>query len=509
LNQKTHINTYFNVDHLKSDLRQRAVKSGTVTLFAQVADYGIQLVGTMFLARLLSPEDFGLVAMVMVLTGLFFVFSDLGLSDATIQEGDLDQTKMSSLFWINVALNIFFAILVVALAPLIAWIYGEPRIKVVTVVSSLSFLFLGVSAQHIALLKRNLLFHKVVSINLAASFLSTFIAIVMAWRGCGYWSLVVKPIALAFLAAVAAWALCRWRPAFTFSLSRVRSMLSFGASVSGYFLTNYFVKNLDKALIGWRYGAVELGFYSKAVQLFDLIVNQFTLPLHGVAVASLSRLREDAEKYQRFYLKAISFVSFVGMPFCAFLVMKSEDVVLFLYGPRWKKTAEIFCIFGVAAATSLLFATQAWLHASLGRADRLLRWGIVASIPISLAILSGLRFGSVGVATAYTITLILLVGPGIAYAGRPVGLKLSSVVFTAWKYVAASAIAATIYQFAVTSILQCHHVVIRLIVCLVVFLAFYLILTIVLFGGLKPIRGFCSLVISVVPKLRREKVPNR
>lgn len=491
---------YFNTDHLDQDLKLKAVRSGGISVFSQSANFVIQMAGTMILARLLTPKDFGLIAMVIAFTGFFLMFRDLGLSDATIQEPEINQKKMSTIFWISFTLNIVFSIIIIAVSPLIAWFFGEPRLKLIAIVSSVSFIFIGLSSQHLALLKRNMFFFKIAIIEITATLISTLFAIIFAFYGFGYWALVSRSIVFFMTIVVGAWTVCAWRPGFLTSLAEVRSMLSFGANISGYYFINYYVRNIDNTLIGWRYGARELGFYYKAFQLFELVVNQLTVPIHSVAVASLSKLRDEPEKFHRFYLKAISVVSFIAMPTCAFLVAESNDIVYFLLGPQWGKTAKIFSVFGIAAATTIVYSTIGWLHASLGRAERLFRWGLLGAIPITVGILSGLRFGPYGVAVGYSTALVLIAGPGLSFAGKPIGLTFRTILAAIWRYIIAAACAGFLCRYILSSFDLIPNLLGRLLISFMLFAGLYIILIIAIFQSTKPIKDVVSLMGEMFPR---------
>ena len=144
----------FETDHLRAGLEGRSVRGGVLTLTSQGAQFLIQTLATVVLARLLVPADFGLVAMVTAVTGLAATFADLGLSEATIQRKEISHGQISILFWINVAIGVGLMLLTAALAPALAWFYGEPRLKNITLLLSLTFLISGLRVQHDALLNK-------------------------------------------------------------------------------------------------------------------------------------------------------------------------------------------------------------------------------------------------------------------------------------------------------------------------------------------------------------------
>ena len=169
-----------------------------LTLTSQGAQFVINPIATVVLARLLTPADFGLVAMVTAITGLGQAFADLGLSEATIQREEISHNQVSTLFWINVAIGLTLMLITAALAPVLAWFYREPRLKDITFLVSLTFLIGGLRVQHDALLKRQMRFASLAIRDVASYVLAVPVAITMAWRGAGYWAIVALPLIIEF-----------------------------------------------------------------------------------------------------------------------------------------------------------------------------------------------------------------------------------------------------------------------------------------------------------------------
>lgn len=488
---------YFQADRVKHVLKQRAVQGGALTYLTRLFNYLIQLIATIFLARLLTPADFGLITMVTSLNGILLQLRDIGLSDAVIQARTLDQRQMSTLFWINALSNTGISLVVVLLAPLIAGFYREPRLWAITVILSLSFVFYGLSDLHFALLKRSMQFWKIAAAQIISTFASNFVAVILAWQGYGYWALVVRNVVLAVCMVVVAWATCNWRPGLPSRGSGAKHLVFFGANTVGYLVMNYFTRNLDKTLVGRKFGATELGYYDKAFSLFLMPVSQFTSALHHVAVSTLSKLRSDPAEYKRYYLNAVHIIAFVGMPICAFFASSSKELVFLLLGPKWvANTTELFFLLTVSGGLHIIYSTQEWLHVSLGRADRWFRWGIFAFVITVAGYVLGLLIGMKAVAIAYSLSVFALTGPAIWYAGKPIGLRFREVLASFWRYFAAAAAGGVACRLVLTYLLGEWSPVPRLIAGLVVFIPLYLCAVILLFGSIKPVKNFVHLVLS-------------
>jgi len=490
---------YFDTNDLRSNLKKHAIRGGGVTVLSRMVNFFIQTLSTMVLARILVPEEFGLIAMVISACGFLVIFNDLGLTDATIQETEINHKQISTLFWINIAATAAIVLIVVALSPLIAWFYSEPKLKKITIIWSTYLILSALSTQHVALLKRKMLF-SLISVNeIAAALISNLSAIILALNGWSYWSLVIRQILQAFCMTVGAWILCRWCPTVPCPRSDVRSMITFGVNATGSFIIGYFTRSLDKILIGWRYGAQQLGYYFKAYYLFVLPATQLTTALQNVATATLSKLRNQPSMYHDYYLKAISVMSFIGMPISFFFMIESENLVLLLLGPQWDKTIEIFRILAAGTGVWMLYSTIYWLHASLGRADRLLRWGIFAFFITTAAILIGLNFGPKGIALAYTCTLYLITGLGIKYASKPINLKFRSVLSATWRYFTSALFAGLLCWYIIQSFDLALNRLARLIISFLLFNTLYLILVVLFHRNIQPITSFISVIREALP----------
>lgn len=390
-------------EHLKANIGPLSVRGGATTTAAQAIAFAIQMTSTVVLARLLTPADFGLIAMVTAVTGFAGMFKDLGLSMATVQRAEITHEQISNLFWVNVGVSLLIALITVAFAPLIAWFYGDSRLTAIAAALSVALIFGGLGVQHLALLQRQMRFTALAAIQTISALVGVAAGIGAALLGAGYWSLVIMQIAGPFAKMIGAWLACRWRPGWLVRRSGVRGMLAFGVNITGFNALNYFARNLDDILIGWRWGAETLGFYSKAYSLMMLPLSQINSPVSSVAIPALSRLQDDPERYRQYYLRAISVVAFVTMPGMAFLVVMSRQVILAVLGPQWTEAARIFMILALAGLVQPLGNTTGWLYVSQGRTNDMFKWGMISSFMTVLVFVVGLPWGAVGVAVSYSI----------------------------------------------------------------------------------------------------------
>lgn len=441
----------FSTDHLLSDLKGRSVRGGAVTLSAQAIKFLMQMSSTAVLARLLTPGDFGLVAMVSAFTGFIALFKDLGLSMATVQRAEITHAQVSTLFWINVAASVVLMVIAAALAPAVAWFYGEPRLTGIMLVIAGTFLFGGLTAQHSALLQRHMRFSLLAAADLLSLAAGIAVGIVMAWRGFSYWSLVGMTAATAAANTLSVWLFSPWRPGLPRRGAGTSAMLRFGGHLTGFNILNYFTRNFDNILIGATLGAGPLGIYAKAYNLLMLPIRQINGPMGAVALPALSRLQNDPEGYRRYYLRAVEIIAFAGMPIAAFAFVAADEVVLLLLGPQWTAAVPVFRWLAPAAFLGTLNIVPGWLCVSLGHTERQVHWALAAA-PITVgAFVIGLRWGIEGVAAAFSLTWCLLLIVFMAYACRGTPVRFRNIGLAVWRPAAACGIAGCVVAAMRTS----------------------------------------------------------
>jgi polysaccharide transporter, PST family len=403
-------------EHLMADLGRRTAQGGAIAIGAQVVRFAMQLATSAIMARLLAPEDFGLVAMAAAITGFVGIFSDLGLSVATVQRTEIDQDTVSALFLLNLGAGFLFMILAFVAAPFSAWGFGDERVEWLVIALAPQIVLAAAGAQHTALLQRGMCWMSIQWTGIVAQIVGALVGIILAWRtDIGYWSLVAQGLTGMLISVVLLWTVCPWRPSIVGEWAKVRSALTFGMNLTGFNLVNYFHRQFDNVLIGWRWGASELGFYTRAYALLTLPLSLISGPIGSAVIPALCRLQGDPPRWRRTFLEALGAITLISSGFAAMLITTAGPLVTLLYGPSWSESGRIFQFLAMSMFAAVPANTMGWIYISLGRTQRMFQWSLVSTPAIVVGFFVGLPFGAAGLALAYSIVMWMIAIPCLAF----------------------------------------------------------------------------------------------
>jgi O-antigen/teichoic acid export membrane protein len=487
-------------------LRRVAVQSAGIALLGQTASFSVQIASAMLLARLLTPNDFGVVTMVTTFSLLFRSFGLNGFTELIMQREELTHSLVSNLFWVQLGVGTLLTLAFASLGTLLALFYHNSAVAQVTEGMSLTIGIGCLGWIHLGLLQRAMRFRATSIISFVGQLLLVIVTVVLAKAGWHYWALVWGSVTQVVATVAGAWLVCRWVPSWPRRVAGTGSGLKFAMNVYLHFAFSYSTRNIDNLLVGWRYGAPTLGFYKKAYDLFVLAETQLLSPISAVAVSTLSRVSRDREQFQRYFLRAISVLALLGMGIGADIALVGKDIIRFLLGPGWEEAGRIFALFGPGIGVMLLYDTHGWIHLSIGRPERWFRWGLMEFVCTSSLFLLTLRWGPSGIALAWTTSYFLLMFPGFWYAGKPIGLGPGPVFAIIWKFFVASVGAGCGTVLIVRA--MPHFVtapgasgaLVRMVSVSLIFFALYIGGVITLHLGLKPLSETVSLLRDLLPE---------
>lgn len=388
-------------------LAQSAARGALFTVGGQLAKLVLQLTSVVVLSRLLSPRDYGLVAIVLVVVAFGETFRDFGLSSASIQARDLSVPQRNNLFWINTGIGAVLSLAVFFSAGLIAVVSRSPEVVPVAQILSLTFLVNGMSTQYRASLFRALRFKAVAALDVSSSAVALVLAIAAALFGYGFWALVTQQVAQVLFGFVGAAIIARWLPKLPSRAGDVRPFLKFGWNLVGSQLIAYASANIDSLIVGLRFGPTPLGFYNRAFQLVMTPVNQIRGPMTTVALPVLSRIQDEKKRFNEYVVVGQLGLSY---PICLALgavAVLADPVVRIALGPQWEESVPLLRLLATSAMFQTLAYVGYWVYVARGLGKTLFRYSMLsAAIRIS-CILVGSQWGVVGVAFGF------MIGPAI------------------------------------------------------------------------------------------------
>lgn len=407
------------------DLKQRAIRGGLARIISQSSTLLLRMGSLMIMARLLAPQDFGLVGMVTAMIGIFSVFRDFGLSAAVVQRSTITTEQSSTLFWINLLVGAILTLLTMAMAPFVAAFYHEQRLVGVTFILALAFLFNAAGVQHSAQLERQMRFVALSTLDVFSLLVSVAVGITMALHGFGYWSLVATPAITPLVYTASVWLISGWIPSRPHKDEGVLSMLRFGGTLTLNGLITYFASNFDKVLLGRFWGVTALGIYGRAYQLINIPADNLNSAAGGVAFAALSRLQGEPRRFRSYFLTGYALVLSLTVPITFSCGIFAADMIHVFLGGQWGSAVPVFRLLAPTTLGFAILAPMGWLLASWGQVTKYLHIALVLTPLLISGYAIGLHWGPEGVACAYSLVMILAVIPLIAWGshGTPVSLR--------------------------------------------------------------------------------------
>ena len=424
-------------------LRHSAVRGVKWSAISRAGRLGTQFITTIILARLLSPEDFGLVGMAVIVIGFLGIFKDMGTSAAIIQRERIDDSLISSIFWVNIVFGLFVTFLLFAGASVIAWFYHESRLTPLMRALSFSFLLSGFGIVPNALMQRALAFKKLAKIELTAIISGSIVGIVLAFSGVGVWSLVIQSLTTAGLTTILLWLLGKWRPKLKFNWQEVKSISGYSLNLTGFNLLNYLARNADYLLIGRYLGATALGLYTLAYQILLFPVQSISAVIGRVMFPVYSKIQSDNKRFSRIYLDVASTIALFTFPLMTGLFLLAKPFISVTLGPKWQQVALLIQILAPVGAVQSIATTVGLIYQAKGKTDWLFRWGIFSVSVIIIAFIIGIQYGIVGVATAYGIIIFMITYPNFAIPFRLIELQFTDLLQVLKIHILNSAIMAT------------------------------------------------------------------
>lgn len=409
----------------------KSVASGaTWSGISQIILQSLRFAAMTVLARILFPSDFGVLAMVAIVTNIAGQLVDAGFTEALVQRKGLTENHLNTAFWTNLAIGTLLCLIVWALSPILAGFFQNQQVGEILPVSAFMFILTSLSSVHAALLKRQLRFFRsaMADIGEAVAYVGTTVPLALA--GFGIWSMVWGSLVNYFALSVLRWILSGWRPSFSFDIRSLKDLWGFGVNIIGSRLVTIVVSQLDSLVIGKFLLAATLGFYSLALKIVNTPANGLWFVASRVSLPAFSLVQDQDDRLRRGVLKGEAFISIIGVPIFAGLAVTAPEVIRVVAGPKWGASVlplQIICFTGCIKILNIGIPT---MFQAKGRPDINLKIAIGDLILLVPALLIGVRFGIAGAASAVAIVTLVMWLVRHLFVHRVIDLSFKKYLFS-------------------------------------------------------------------------------
>ena len=401
------------------------VLSGTKWVaFANVFKQVLQVLALIVYARLLSPDDFGLFAILMIFVGFLLLFTDMGTASALIHIDEPGEKLLSSVFYFNLMVGIAFTLLMFFLSEAIAGFFDDSALMVPLQIISLNFIIVAFAVVQKARYEKALDFKPVTLTESFAVLIGIIAGVAAAFSDLGVYSLVIQTLTTSLITTLLLWYLSSWRPLLYFSWRDIQSIWHYTANLSAFNFVNYFARNADNFLIGKFLGSSALGVYSLAYSIMLYPIQNISRILLRILFPAFSHIKEDNEKFKRAYLKALFFIALVSFPIMGGLIVTADLIVDVFFGEKWSNLAIILMILAPVGIIQSIGTTNGSIYMAKGSTSLLLKIGIVSSIVTVLFFIPGVYFGVEGVALSYLLSNLVMLYPVFKISWRQIDLTI-------------------------------------------------------------------------------------
>lgn len=402
----------------EQSLRKTAISGIFWTLTQQFGSQGIQFIVSIILARLLMPEEFGLIGMIAVFYAIGTTLIDSGLTQSLIRSGNLTQIDYSTIFFFNLFGSLVIYLIIFLCAPFIASFYNQPLLEGITRVYCVSFLINAFSSVQMSKLTKEMKFKTQLIISLPSLIVSSIAGVYLALEGYGVWSLVWMSLIQATLNSIQLWIYSKWTPSLVFDLSVLKTHFSFGYKLTLSSLLNTIFSNIYQIIIGRYFIASLVGFYTRANSLKQLPVTNFSKALDKVTFPLFASIQHDDVRLKSVYKQIMQMVLFLIAPILTFMAVLAEPLFRFLFTEKWLPAVPYF---QVLCLTGILYPIHSYNLNVLkvkGRSDLFLKLEVIKKIIIVLTIVVSIQFGIMGLIWGQVFTSGLAFFINTYYTGK-------------------------------------------------------------------------------------------
>lgn len=382
-------------------LRQQVFHGLSWNFVSRLGSQFFQLAFSIALARLLTPQEFGVIGMLLVFAGFAQALADGGLSSALIYRQDGSEVQRCTVFWIQTLAGAVLSLVFYGAAGAIAAFYGLAILKPLAQLLAFTFIVQALGLVHNALLMKEFRFKAVALATLGATAVSGVAAIVLALRGYGVWALAWQGLISNTLLTMLLWLQSGWRPKLIFDWVVAKELGGYGIYLLGYGSLNYWLRNGSNLIIGKAIGAHALGIFARSYTLMLLPLNNVSAVVGQVMFPALARVQDNMPRFLKHYLTATRLIALVTFPLMAGVAALSEPLILLLLGPKWAEVIPILQILSFVGMFQSIIHPTGSVYTALGKTKPLFHVSVILLFAFVLIMIPGIRFGLFGVTWAY------------------------------------------------------------------------------------------------------------
>lgn len=384
----------------------------------QLAKVGVQLLSIVVLSRLLTPADFGLVALASAVSSFLLLFRDLGTGPALIQKRELDAATQTAAFWMNTALGVAMGLALLLASPVIERVMAAPGLAGLLAVLACMFPIVGAAVVHQAVLERDSRFAVIARIEIVSLAIGFAVAVIAAVAGAGAYSLAFQSVAVGTLTTVQLLASSGWKPSRRWSLGRMRDLWGFSRDMLAFNLVNFFARNADSLIVGRFLGAASLGVYSLAYRTMLFPLQNLTFVATRALFPVMSRRQTNVSEVAAMFLRSVAVISFFTAPLMTGLFVLREPFVAAVFGDSWHAVADVIAWLAPVGFVQSIVSASGAVFMALGSTRTMLRISVIATIAHVAGFIVGIRWGVTGVAACYFATNAIMAAPTLALVLR-------------------------------------------------------------------------------------------
>lgn len=388
----------------------KTLKSGILyTAIAKYSSIFLSILIGAILARLLTPKEFGIVAIVTVFVTFFNLLSDFGLGPAVVQNQELTEQDVQSIFSFSILFGIILALLFFFCAPLIANFYHDKELIKVSRLLSIAILFYSFQIIPKALAQKKMRFRQIGIISVIAQIINGTIAIILAYNGFSYYSLVIKSILDSLLTLIAFYWLTQVKFTFRIQKNSIKKIARFSSFQFLFNFINYFSRNSDNLLIGKYFGAASLGYYDKSYRLMMLPVQNLTHVITPVLLPVLAIHQDNKALVYANYLEVVRILATIGFPLSIYLYFSAPEIINIIYGPQWNNSIPVFKLLAFTVGLQMVLSSSGAIFQTVNRTDLLFYSGFLSSVFMMGGISYGVFIGKTLVDVGYGLIIAFVI----------------------------------------------------------------------------------------------------